>query len=411
MECAVDIYESGATVGSEEVLPVSSEVLPVVSSEVSAIMDVQMALDHAEGLHGQQQSSGAQLPSEFVSGFVPAAQLAGLVLGSAMSSFAVLKSVAHIAQEIYALHRCVKANHRVCSRLAERALSLQSAMSRFAARLHEAGPATKQLNEDNYRSLNTQLLRVLQAMERAHDLIQAWGGAKYTFFSKLKRALLSRHFHEEFVECNQQLSECLDDLRGDAVLQMFVSQISLPDSSSWQGEDHNDSYTDMQAVPAAIAAMAESQTELHSSLSSVHLNMHELKTGLEAHGVTTASLEKGFAQLELKLDKIESKLDLNASHVSQNLDDMKSELNKLRSFLQQSNSDGNTGGGGPRASKGQFLKDKMPSLSIPFMELRLMGEVGSGGFGTVFRGSWQGNEIAYKHILIDTSNKKSTERQ
>eukprot|EP00854_Cymbomonas_tetramitiformis_P022029 gene22029-26537_t len=372
--------------------------------------DADGLLVDAEGRLGQP-SGDAQLALDFTSGFVPAAELAGLALGSAMSSFAVLSSVAHLAGEIYSLYKKVQANHRVCNRLAERTLSLQSSMSRFAAKLHQAGPVTEQLTEDDYRSLNTQLLRVLQAMERAHDLIQAWGGAKYTFFSKLKRALLSRHFHEEFLECNQQLSECLADLRGDAMLQMFVKQISLPDSSGWPGEDVHDSHTDMQAIPVAIAAMAESQAELHASLASVHLNVHELKSGLEAHGVTAANLEKGFAKLEMKLDKIESKLDLNAAHVSQNLDDMKGELSKLRNLLQRTNSDGPAGGGGPRASKGQFLREKMPHLGIPFKELRLMGEVGSGGFGTVYRGSWQGSEIAYKQILINASNKKSAEKQ
>ncbi|KAK3262128.1 hypothetical protein CYMTET_29000 [Cymbomonas tetramitiformis] len=395
-----------------------------MSSEVTGLMDMQMTLNHAGrdlflnamfihhedgALSGQQSNGGTQL--DFTTGFVPAAELAGLALGSAMSSFAVLKSVAHLAGEIYSLYKCVQANHRVCSRLAERALSLQSALSRFATKLHEAGHASERLDKDNYTSLNMQLIRVLQAMERAHDLIQSWGGAKQTFFSKLKRALISRHFHEEFNECNQQLSECLADLRGDAMLQMFVKQISLPDSSAWQGENHQDSLTDMQAIPAAIAAVAQSQNELHSSLASVHLNMHQLKSALEAHGVTAASLEKGFAQLEIKLDKIESKLDLNASNASKNFEEMKGELSKLRDLLQQSDSHSKAGKGGARTSKMRFLKDKMPHLSIAYEELRLMEEVGSGGFGTVYRGTWQGSDIAYKRIFIDSSNKKTAERQ
>eukprot|EP00854_Cymbomonas_tetramitiformis_P010969 gene10969-12974_t len=115
---------------------------------------------------------------------------------SVMSSFAVLNSVACLAGEIYSMYRCVKANQRMCHRLTERVMSLQSSLARFAAKLHEAARMTTQLEEEDYHSLNMQLIRVLQAMERAHDLIQAWGAdARDTFFGKLKRALLSSHFH------------------------------------------------------------------------------------------------------------------------------------------------------------------------------------------------------------------------
>ncbi|KAK3237031.1 hypothetical protein CYMTET_52869 [Cymbomonas tetramitiformis] len=151
----------------------------------TALMDVRMALNH---------SGASQL--EFTSGFVPAAELAGLALGTVMSSFAVLNSVACLAGEIYSMYRCVKANQRMCHRLTERVMSLQSSLARFAAKLHEAARMTTQLEEEDYHSLNMQLIRVLQAMERAHDLIQAWGAdARDTFFGKLKRALLSSHFH------------------------------------------------------------------------------------------------------------------------------------------------------------------------------------------------------------------------
>eukprot|EP00854_Cymbomonas_tetramitiformis_P002817 gene2817-3612_t len=259
-----------------------------------ALVDVQKALNH-----------GGASSLDFASGFTPAAQLAGLALGSAMSSFAVLNS--------------------------------------------------------------------------------AWGGAKDTFFGKLKRALLSSHFHEEFVECGQELSECLADLRGDATLQMFDKHL--------------------QMIPAAIASVVETQAALASSLAMVHLNMQELKSGLEAHGVTAASLEKGFMKLEIKLDRIETKLD--------SFEDMKVQMSKIEELLQHNHnaSRAKKNDQGRASSKGQFLREKMPHLSIPYADLRIMEEVGSGGFGTVYRGFWQGTEVAYKEIMIDAGNKRGTERQ
>ncbi|KAK3269717.1 hypothetical protein CYMTET_21860 [Cymbomonas tetramitiformis] len=261
-----------------------------------ALADVQMELDRSGAL---QKDSNPLARLDFTSGFVPAAELAELALGSAMSSFAVLKSVAALAAKIYYIYTCANANYQLCRRLGERAMSLQSALSRFAANLHEATSRTQQLEEEDYNRMNTQLIRVLQAMESAHDLIQAWGGAKHTFFSKLKNTLISRHFHDEFVECNQRFSTCLADLRGDTIMRMFMKQISMPDPSTWQAEDQQDSHTDLQTIPSSIASMVESQAELAASLAAVHLNVHELKSGLEAHGVTTANLEKGFFQVQM----------------------------------------------------------------------------------------------------------------
>ncbi|KAK3246932.1 hypothetical protein CYMTET_43545 [Cymbomonas tetramitiformis] len=378
-----------------------------LTSTAAAQVDVQMELDHSGALQKAGDPSSAL---SFTSGFVPAAELAGLALGSAMSSFAVLKSVAAIAAEIYSLYRCVKANHQLCRRLGERAMSLQSALARFAATLHEASSRTQQLEEEDYHSLNTQLIRVLQSMERAHDLIQAWGGAKHTFFGKLKRALISRHFHEEFLECNQQLSDCLADLRGDAILQMFTKQISLPDPSTWPAENQEDSHADLQMMPSAIASIAKSQTELASSLAAVHLSVQEMKSGLEAQGVTAASLEKGFMHMEMKLDHIEGKLDQYNINVSQNFDDMQMQMKKIEELL-RTNSD--VGKKAPRktSSKRRFLQEKMPHLAIPYADLRILQEVGSGGFGTVYWGTWQGNEVAYKEIVIESNNERASKRQ
>merc|ERR1711988_157516 len=40
-----------------------------------------------------------------------------------------------------------------------------------------------------------------------------------------------------------------------------------------------------------------------------------------------------------------------------------------------------------------------------------MEEVGRGGFGIVYRGTYQGNAIAFKHIAVEESNKLAAERQ
>eukprot|EP00854_Cymbomonas_tetramitiformis_P002854 gene2854-3652_t len=291
-------------------------------------------------------------------------------------------------------------------------MSLQSALARCAAQLNDLGSTTHHLDDVDYRSLNTQLIRVLQAMERVHDLILAWGGTNDTFFGKLKRALISRHFHEEFVQCNQQLSDCMGDLRGDATLQMFIEHVTIPESLNWAREDQQDSYADLQMMPSAIVSAAETQNELNSHLADQGLNFQELKVGLEAHGVTIASLEYGFEQLDFKVDDLESKLDLYTyHHESRNAKDLSTEISKLEELLQQDNS---VSGGKVHEmlpSKTNFLSENMPRLTIPYSELRIVEEVGSGGFGTVYRGTWQGNEVAYKQVMIRHGSTKGTKRQ
>ncbi|KAK3282524.1 hypothetical protein CYMTET_9742 [Cymbomonas tetramitiformis] len=137
----------------------------------------------------------------------------------------------------------------------------------------------------------------------------------------------------------------------------------------------------------------------------VHLNVQELKSGLEAHGVTAASWEKGFVKLEIKLGRIETKLD--------SLEDIKVEMSKIEEMMQHNHdaSRANKNERGGTSYKGQFLREKMPHLSIPCANLRIVEEVGSGGFGTVYGGFWQGTEVAYKEIMIDAGDKRGTERQ
>eukprot|EP00854_Cymbomonas_tetramitiformis_P025439 gene25439-31069_t len=165
-----------------------------------------------------------------------------------ISSFAVIAAVSALAEKINNIREKVRANNRMCRRLADRVISIRSSLVRLGTKLHEARLESKvTLNEDEYRLLYTQLRCVLRAIERAHDLIQAWGAdARGTFFGKLKRALLSNDFHEEFVECNQELSEHLADLRGEAMLQMFMKSISLPSSDAWREENCQDSVSDLQ---------------------------------------------------------------------------------------------------------------------------------------------------------------------
>eukprot|EP00854_Cymbomonas_tetramitiformis_P016167 gene16167-19182_t len=365
--------------------------------QVSASLDVQEVLDNA-------------LPEskviDFASSVVPAAELAKLVVSSAATSFSVLKAVAGIAGEIHKLQQQVKANHRMCRRLAKRALSLQSALARFAQQLQQADPRNLDIND--YKSLNGQLCRVLEAMECAHDLILAWGSNNDTFFRKLKRALLSRHFHDEFTDCSETLSECLADLQNEAILQMFVHQVAFPSVHSWSSENVLDSQDDVQQLPSQIANIAENQGSLEASLQRVNLSVVEMKEALEAHGVTEASLQKGFAMLEMKLDRIAHRLDYLGGMERE----MMKELGKLTNALnsQDSNRAAKTDFKS-RKSKAELFKESMPHLAIPFSEIRMHETIGEGGFGIVSRASWQGNKVAYKKITVDNSNKKAAIRQ
>eukprot|EP00854_Cymbomonas_tetramitiformis_P016226 gene16226-19256_t len=136
----------------------------------------------------------------------------------------------------------------MCHRLAERVTSLQFSLVQLGRKLHEARQVNKAtLKLQEYCDLCQQLLRVLAAIEQAHNLIQAWGAdANETFFSKLKHALNSSQFHEEFVECSQKLSECLADLRNVMMMRMFMQSISLPSSDAWPEENRKDSTDDLQ---------------------------------------------------------------------------------------------------------------------------------------------------------------------
>eukprot|EP00854_Cymbomonas_tetramitiformis_P007114 gene7114-8487_t len=115
--------------------------------------------------------------------------------------------------------------------------------------------------------------------------------------------------------------------------------------------------------------------------------------------------EKGFVKLEIKLGRIETKLD--------SLEDIKVEMSKIEEMMQHNHdaSRANKNERGGTSYKGQFLREKMPHLSIPCANLRIVEEVGSGGFGTVYGGFWQGTEVAYKEIMIDAGDKRGTERQ
>eukprot|EP00854_Cymbomonas_tetramitiformis_P013441 gene13441-15883_t len=90
------------------------------SSGISPDFDVQ-----ASGTEGLDLSSG----------YVAAAELSGVLVTSALESFTVLKSVGSLAAQIYTMYLNVKANHRKCRRLGERALALQSSLARLGKSL------------------------------------------------------------------------------------------------------------------------------------------------------------------------------------------------------------------------------------------------------------------------------------
>ncbi|KAK3253510.1 hypothetical protein CYMTET_37237 [Cymbomonas tetramitiformis] len=147
-------------------------------------------------------------------------------------------------------------------------------------------------------------------------------------------------------------------------------------------------------MPENIASVAQNQDTLVSSLAEVYLNVHELKSGLEAHGVKPARLNEGFMKLGIQLDHIEIKLD----DLHQKMVNMNEEMKKITEKMITSKK--------PKGLQGRILH-----LTIPYANLRIIEEVGAGGFATVYRGTWQGTEIAYKEIIIDTSNKKTMLRQ
>eukprot|EP00854_Cymbomonas_tetramitiformis_P017202 gene17202-20464_t len=58
-----------------------------------------------------------------------------------------------------------------------------------------------------------------------------------------------------------------------------------------------------------------------------------------------------------------------------------------------------------KRNRDSLLKEQ-PHLVIPYSQLKLRGELGSGGFGVVHRAMWQGNKVAYKELSIESVNKR-----
>ncbi|KAK3254090.1 hypothetical protein CYMTET_36681, partial [Cymbomonas tetramitiformis] len=218
----------------------------------------------------------------------------------------------------------------------------------------------------------------------------------------LKRALLSNHFHEEFVECRQELSDCLEDLRGDMTLHMFMTSTSLPSAAGWAQEDQADSTVDMASLSEDISRVAGSQQRLEQQLAQQHMGIGEFLRELERNGVTASMLQDAMGRVEDKVDNISVQI----SRIEGAQINIQEEMAKNLELLMKIESEKSSLGRKSGISKRNTMMEKMPAMTIPYNAITIRQEVGHGGFGIVHKAIWEGNTVAYKELSIDNVTKR-----
>eukprot|EP00854_Cymbomonas_tetramitiformis_P001383 gene1383-1986_t len=311
-----------------------------------------MTIDVQEAINA---GSADQL--DFTSGYVAAAELSRVVVGSALESFAVLSSVASLAAEINRMVQNVRANSRKCKRLAERCLALQSSLARLGQQL-KAGKL-EQISVEEAESLHGMLLRVLEeevvvvevedmpgplwAMERARGLIKAWTNDGSHFFGK-----------------------------------------------------------DMASLSEDISRVAGSQQRLEQQLAQQHMGIGEFLRELERNGVTASMLQDAMGRVEDKVDNISVQI----SRIEGAQINIQEEMAKNLELLMKIESEKSSLGRKSGISKRNTMMEKMPAMTIPYNAITIRQEVGHGGFGIVHKAIWEGNTVAYKELSIDNVTKR-----
>ncbi|KAA8493256.1 putative cysteine-rich receptor-like protein kinase 39 [Porphyridium purpureum] len=269
--------------------------------------------------------------------------------------------------------QAAEANHESCEKLAERATSISNTLRTYFRTEDEA------YIESAYDAEDTSMVECISELESelqsACALVKRFSSPeKWT--GKALRALMAKNFQGEFLTCEARLVELETRLARMIILRMSYEQ---KQNQREQKQSHREQMQNHQVVIGKLEAVVHM----------LEVAPHEMFRALEA------DRRRDMTELEIKLRSRPEKGAVLSMHGV--------EVKSTSSYLQVANS--GRASNGPEGSEPWYVEAALAEKhqNVDGTRVRFI-PLGDGGSGSVFKGKFNGQEVAIKEIR-STCNK------